>query len=208
MAGVWSCQPDTRIPMAQNGGRGVIAYDFTLRFRLTDISIAMDDRAERLFEAGCDDALVGTGRPGRIALAFTRGAASAREAVLSAMSDVLKAMPDAQLIGASPDLVGLTEVAEIMGFSRQNMRKLILGHGELSPASVHESTPSLWHLADMLNWLSGRGYAVDPTIADVARMTKQVNIAVQSAFADPGAQREIAEALDDLAAESQELGLY
>lgn len=173
----------------------MIDYDFALRFRLTGTAISNDDRVERLFEAGCDDALVGIGRPGRIALAFTRGADSASEAILSAMSDALRAMPDAQLIGASPDLVGLTDVAEIMGFSRQNMRKLILGGGELSPASVHESTPSLWHLADVLSWLWDRGYPVDPAIADVALMTKQVNIAVQSAHADPRAQREIAEAL-------------
>lgn len=173
----------------------MIDYDFTLRFRLDDSAIGSDDLIERLFEAGCDDALVGTGRPGRIALAFTRCAGSAREAVLSALSDALHAMPDAQLIGASPDLVGLTDVAEIMGFSRQNMRKLILGDSELSPTPVHESTPSLWHLTDMLSWLSDRGYPVDLAIADVAVMTKQVNIAVHCAHADPRAQREIAKAL-------------
>ncbi|TDB37017.1 MAG: DNA-binding protein [Actinobacteria bacterium] len=172
-----------------------MAYDFTLRFRLTDATISSSDRVERLFEAGCDDALVGAGQAGKMALAFTRSAASAREAVLSAISDARGAMPDAQLIGASPDLVGLTEVAGIMGFSRQNMRKLIVGSGEHAPASVHESTPSLWHLSDMLAWLSDRGYAVDPAIAEVAGMTKQVNIAMQCAAADPGAQREIAEAL-------------
>jgi len=173
----------------------VTAYDFILRFHLTDTGVSSDDRVERLFEAGCDDALVGIGRPGRIALAFTRDADSARSAVLSALADALRAMPDARLIGASPDLVGLTDVAQIMGFSRQNMRKLILSDGESAPASVHESTPSLWHLTDLLTWLSDRGYPVDPAIAEVAQTTKQVNIAVQCVQADPHAQREIAAAL-------------
>ena len=41
---------------------------------------------ERLGEAGCDDALIGVGRPGRIALNFDREADSAFAAVAGAVS--------------------------------------------------------------------------------------------------------------------------
>ncbi|MDO8848945.1 MAG: DNA-binding protein [Coriobacteriia bacterium] len=170
-------------------------YEFTLRFRITDSSVGIDDRLERLFEAGCDDSLPGIGRSGSIALAFTRSSESARDAILSALASALGAMPDATLIGASPDLVGLTDIARIMGFSRQNMRKLMLGGVEPGPAPVHESAPSLWHLADALTWLGGRGYSVDQALIDVAVVTMQVNLALELTRADPAAQRAIQKAL-------------
>jgi hypothetical protein len=47
------------------------------------------------------------------------------QALLSALSDVQRVMPDAKLVEASPDLVGLTDIANLLGFSRQYMRKLL-----------------------------------------------------------------------------------
>src|SRR5439155_384770 len=81
---------------------------------------------ERLGAAGCDDALVGIGQPGRIALEFTREAHSAEAALVSALTDVKRAIPSARLIEAAPDFVGLTDVAEVVGMTRQNMRKLMI----------------------------------------------------------------------------------
>lgn len=52
-------------------------HDFRLRFRLQPADADMDALVERLYEAGCDDALVGIGVPGRLALDFTREADSA-----------------------------------------------------------------------------------------------------------------------------------
>ena len=145
-------------------------YTFTLKYQLTD-----DDRdaralVERLGEAGCDDALVGIGQPGRLALEFTREAADADEAVRSALADVRQAAPSARLIEVAPDLVGLTDVAEIVGVSRQNMRKLMLAHPGSFPAPVHEGSASIWHLADVLTWMQAKGgYALALGILDVAR---------------------------------------
>jgi hypothetical protein len=170
-------------------------YEFTLRFRYTDQSVGVDERLERLFEAGCDDAVPGVGRSDSVALAFDRSAGSAREAVLSAIADVTHAMPDAQLLGASPDLVGLTDAAESMGFSRQNMRKLLMTAGGAAPACVHDGAPALWHLADILLWLDGKGYQVDRDLLEVAGITMQVNLAVQAARWDGALQREIARAV-------------
>lgn len=152
-------------------------YTFTLKYQLTD-----DDRdaralVERLGEAGCDDALVGIGQPGRLALEFTREAADADEAVRSALADVRQAAPSARLIEVAPDLVGLTDVAEIVGVSRQNMRKLMLAHPGSFPAPVHEGSASIWHLADVLTWMQAKGgYALALGILDVARAALQVNV--------------------------------
>src|SRR3990167_3343335 len=98
--------------------------EFTLKYRLSANDANHDALVERLYEAGCDDALVGLGVPGQLGLEFIREASSAEEAILSALADVRRAIPDAQLIEVGPDLVGLTEVADLLEMSRQNMRKV------------------------------------------------------------------------------------
>ena len=59
-------------------------YIFTLKYQLADDDRDSDALVERLGEAGCDDALVGIGQPGRLALEFTREATDAEAAVRSA----------------------------------------------------------------------------------------------------------------------------
>ena len=61
-----------------------------------------------------------------IALNLTKEARSASEAVSSSRSDVKKALPEAKLIEATPDFVGLTDIADILGCSRQNIRNLYI----------------------------------------------------------------------------------
>ena len=153
-------------------------YTFTLKYQLADEDRDADALVERLGEAGCDDALVGIGQPGRLALEFTREAADADEAVRSALADVRHAAPSARLIEVAPDLVGLTDVADIVGVSRQNMRKLMLAHPGSFPAPVHEGSASIWHLADVLAWLQAKGsYLLTRDVQEVARVALQVNVA-------------------------------
>ncbi|AOE64084.1 DNA-binding protein [Pseudomonas corrugata] len=153
-------------------------YTFTLKYQLADDDRTSDELVERLGVAGCDDALVGMGQPGRLALEFTRDAPDAIEAVLSALSDVRRAVPSARLIEVAPDLVGLTDVAEIVGVSRQNMRKLMLAHPNSFPTPVHEGSASIWHLADVLTWLQSKGsYSLTRNVLDVAQAALQVNVA-------------------------------
>jgi predicted DNA-binding transcriptional regulator AlpA len=72
----------------------------------------------------------------------------------------------------------LTDVAEIVGMSRQNMRKLMLAHPGSFPAPVHEGSTSIWHLADVLAWLQAKGsYALAKDMLEVARVALQVNVA-------------------------------
>lgn len=73
-------------------------YTFTLKYQLDDDDRDPDALVERLGAAGCDDALVGIGVPGRLALEFTREAADADAAVRSALADVRRAVPSARLI--------------------------------------------------------------------------------------------------------------
>lgn len=77
------------------------AFEFTLRFRLPTTFADVDQVVGALAEAGCDDATVGIGRPGRISLAFEREAGSALDAMASAVRNVERAIPGAELEDAS-----------------------------------------------------------------------------------------------------------
>lgn len=167
-------------------------YTFTLKYRLAEQDCDRDDIVERLGAAGCDDALIGVGQPGRLALEFTRDADSAEAAMVSALADVKGAVPSAKLIEAAPDFVGLTDVADVIGVTRQNMRKLMMSHAMSFPAPVHEGSTSVWHLADVLLWLQGRGsYKLEQSMLEVAIATRQVNLVKESRQLTPRAQREV-----------------
>ena len=154
-------------------------YDFSLRFDISGVTCTPAQCVELLAEAGCDDALVGTGIPGRIALEFIREAESAEDAVLSAISDVKRALPQATLIEATPDFVGYSDVADIVGKSRQNMRKMLLQTKKPGPIPVHEGTSAVWHLAPVLRWLRDeKCYAIDEHVIDLADTNMNINISV------------------------------
>ena len=156
-------------------------YTFTLKYQLSEQDSDPDALVERLGDAGCDDALVGIGQPGRLALEFTRAADSAQAAVRSALADVKRAVPSARLIEMTPDFVGLTDVAEAVGVSRQNLRQLMLAHTDSFPAPVHEGSASIWHLAEVLTWLDAKGgYELERSTLEVSRIAVQVNLAKET----------------------------
>lgn len=156
----------------------MITYEFTLMFGLPSADEDPGRHVEDLYEAGCDDATIGIGRKGMIALAFARDANSASAAVESAIRDVRKVIPEAKLIEASPDFVGLTEAAEIAGFSRQNMRKLALKDTTSFPVAVHAGNPTVYHLHSVLKWFQDvRKIAVPDWLVEMSAVTQQVNIA-------------------------------
>ena len=167
-------------------------YDFLLKFDLPDPEVNPEDFVDALYDAGCSDATVGTGQHGRIALNFTREANSAAEAVSSAIADVRKAIPKAKLIEATPDLVGLTDIAEILGCSRQNIRKLVIGHRSIFPSPIHEGSAAIWHLANVLQWFKAKGsYAIEDSLIEVSKAAMQVNIARQMQELEPAFHRNI-----------------
>jgi hypothetical protein len=163
-------------------------YEFTLKFRLPDIDADAAAFVGALARAGCDDATVGIGQQGRVALDFCREAGSALDAVLSAVHDVRTAIPGAELVEAAPDFVGLTDVAELVGCSRQNIRKLMVSNPGSFPSAVHEGAQSVWHLRPVLGWFSdAQQRHVDRALLEVSDATMKVNIA-REARRLPGAK--------------------
>lgn len=167
-------------------------FDFLLKFDLPDPEADPDKFVDVLYEAGCDDATIGIGQYGRVALNFTRKAASAFEAVASAIADVRKAIPEARLIEATPDLVGLTDIAEILGCSRQNIRKLMIANKSIFPSPIHEGSSAIWHLAKILPWFKAKGnYKIEDNLIEISGANMQVNIARQMQDLEPAFHRNI-----------------
>ena len=167
-------------------------FEFTLKFSLPNDSIEPSEYVEYLGAQGCEDALIGIGQQGRLALNFNREADTAFDAVYSAIRDVRRAIPKAQLVEATPDLVGLTDVADIVGCSRQYMRKLMLTSGASFPVPVHEGQSMLWRLSKVLVWLKDiKQYQIKDELLDVARANMQFNIAREASETDPTVQKNI-----------------
>ncbi len=161
-------------------------YEFTLKFQLPDTVANPDVYLDGLDKAGCDDALIGIGQKGKIALNFNRESTDALTALCSAIEQVKGVIPDAKLIEATPDFVGVSDIAEAVGCSRQNLRQLIINNYSSFPAPVYEGKSAIWHLSNVLDWLKeGKGYTIDSALLDMAKATMQLNITKEAFKLDP-----------------------
>src|SRR5882724_7872170 len=159
-------------------------YEFTLRFQLPGSKPKPDVWLDRLYEAGCDDATVGVGRKGFVALMFAREAATAEKAVSSAIRNVRKAIPGAELVAADPDLVNLAELAKLTGCTRQNLRKYAAGEirtvQRLFPPPAVSGPESFWRLAEVGHWISRHtSLKVKGEVLEIATATSKLNLKTQ-----------------------------
>ena len=161
-------------------------FEFTLIYKLKNDEEDPSTYMDALFEAGCDDAIVSLGKKGMISLDFIRDDKQANLAIIGALKDVKKAIPDATLVEASPDFVTTTELSKILDHSRQNARILMIKKD--SPSPVHMGSPNFWHLSEVFEWLLKENkianYHVDNTMIEVANVTKKVNLSIAMAGID------------------------
>ena len=167
-------------------------FEFTLKFALPDDSSDPEAFVEDLYEGGCDDAIVGIGQEGRLALQFNREADNALDAVKSSLNDVLKIVPEAKLIEVGPDLVGLTDIAKLLGCSRQNIRKLMVTNRVSFPQPVHEGSTAIWRLSKVLKWYkANQGKRIEPSLLEIAETSMQFNLVKETAEIDPEFSKKI-----------------
>lgn len=76
-----------------------MAHDFTLIYALNPELDSQDEVLRRLAGSDCADATVGWGRPGHVALAFSREARDRGVAVTLAAAQVAQVLPEAELVG-------------------------------------------------------------------------------------------------------------
>ncbi len=129
-------------------------YEFTLV--LSGVKELSQDTLDALYEAGCDDALIGM-RDGVAFADFVREAESPEEALQSAIRNIEQAGIGAKVEHIEPDeIVNMSELARRFRISREGVRKWI--GGERGPskfpspvAGLKQRSP-LWRWTDVLSW--------------------------------------------------------
>ena len=147
-------------------------WEFTLIVDGRDV--AQQEVADALWEAGCDDALVGQTN-GVPYLDFDREAATLEEAVTSAIADI-ETVPGLQVVRfVDSELVSMAEIAERSGRTRESVRLLVTGErgpgGFPAPVNDPRRPNRLWRWSQVERWLLNRrdqtGVVPDDRSADI-----------------------------------------
>lgn len=130
------------------------------------------ENLDRLFEAGCDDATFGE-RDGVYFADFDRTAPSFAEALVSAITQVEKAVPGLRAVRVEPEtLVTASEIAQRTKRTRENVRQLFEGTrgpgGFPTPVAWLSDRTRLWRWNEVAKWLSSAlNERIDAGQADV-----------------------------------------
>ena len=129
------------------------SHHFTLIVDSPDLE--SDAVLDALFEAGCDDALVGRS-DGVQYLDFDRKAESTVTAILSAIADV-ESVPGVEVIRLAGDgLVSMADIAVRTGRTRESVRLLVVnerGPGRFpAPVTDHRTRHRFWRWSEVRGW--------------------------------------------------------
>jgi len=129
-------------------------YEFTLV--LSEIEAISEDLENRLYEAGCDDALLGI-RDRTPYLDFDRESATAAEALMTAIEDAERAGAEIRVRRVEPDdLVSAAEIGNRTNRSRESIRLLAAGRrgpgGFPAPVSGMKRRTRLWRWSEVADW--------------------------------------------------------
>lgn len=140
-----------------NGARGtddMSVFTFTLVVEGPDLQT--DEIVNALYEAGCDDALVGRS-DGVQFLDFDREAESVGKAVMSAVADVESVEGILVSRIADAGLVSMADIAVRTGRTRESVRLLVAGErgpgGFPPPATDPRSRYRLWRASEVEHWM-------------------------------------------------------
>lgn len=153
-------------------------YEFTLRYQKLGPTLPDNDVDDALFEAGCDDALITRCSSGILEINFDRSAKSAVEALESALQCADDVLSNHRLIEVKPDYVGVTDIAEHYGVTRQYIQKII-GNNTLNvaPITVIGKT-SVYRLTDVFRAIEGQsisGGSVSLEKQALVNLTRLIN---------------------------------
>lgn len=129
-------------------------HSFTLIVEGPDLQ--SDEVIDALFDAGCDDALVGRA-DGIQYLDFDREADSLEDAVLSAVAGIEQVDGVEVVRIADAGLVSMADIAARTGRTRESIRLLISGErgqgGFPAPVTDPRSRYRLWRISEVEQWL-------------------------------------------------------
>lgn len=152
-------------------------YDFAIV--LEDSQRIDEDIADKLFESGCDDALIG-GRYGVDTIEFVREANSFREAVMSARLDVEHADKRLRVCRVEPsDLVTMAEIGRRSERSRENIRQMVTG--ERGPGGFPQPISGVLSKSPLWSWAQVAGHLFEQDVigeeaVEQAKEIKQINL--------------------------------
>ena len=73
-------------------------FQFDVMIRLPKCCPDVEDVLDRLYGAGCDDAVVGLGTPGLLGLSFIREGKDREAVIAGAVRDALSGLPEAAVV--------------------------------------------------------------------------------------------------------------
>ncbi|HFZ8994287.1 TPA: helix-turn-helix transcriptional regulator [Citrobacter freundii] len=157
-------------------------FNFTLT--LSGVTSSTPGLEDTLHSAGCDDALTcfyGTA----VYLEFDRERETLEQAILSAITDIESAATlNARVESVDSTLVGLSDIAELTGLSRQAISLLkdgARGAGQFpGPVQRVKGSSPLWRWQTIVDWLvSQRRISRQSPIIAHARTLDSLNLALQ-----------------------------
>jgi hypothetical protein len=133
---------------------------------------------DALFVAGCDDATPSV-RSGRVYLTFVREAPSLRDAVLSAIRDVMRAKIGASVLFVDNcNLVSQADIARRIGRTRQQVGQYVSGKrgpGNFpGPVCCLTEGHPLWMWCEVSYWLCENGI-VGEGVLEASRVVAAIN---------------------------------
>lgn len=154
-------------------------YNFSLT--LTGVTAETPGLEDALYVSGCDDGLICFyGKA--VYVEFDRESDSFANAILSAISDIEAAGIGAQVMSVDSQLVGLSDIAQLTGLSRQAIAMLkdgSRGSGDFpSPIQRLKGSSPLWSWRSVAAWLAEKG-KMGQELADNAQCLENINLALQ-----------------------------
>jgi predicted DNA-binding transcriptional regulator AlpA len=154
-------------------------YNFSLT--LAGVSSKTPGLEDALYVSGCDDGLICYyGKS--VYVEFDRESDSFANAILSAISDIETAGIGAQVMSVDSYLVGLSDIAQLTGLSRQAIAMLkdgTRGSGDFpSPLQRLKGSSPLWSWCSVAAWLAEKG-KMGQELADNAQCLENINLALQ-----------------------------
>jgi hypothetical protein len=131
------------------------SHQFTVIVEGADLQA--EEAANALFEAGCDDAMIGA-VDGIQYLDFDREADSFEVAVITAVTEIERAVPGVRVVRiANAGLVSMADIAKRLGRTRESVRLLVSGGrgpgGFPPPVTDPRSRYRLWRWSEVAEWM-------------------------------------------------------
>jgi hypothetical protein len=164
---------------------------FTIRFHIPGATEDGDHSVRAYEDSGLEDLglRLPIGNDGIFEAEFERPASTFAAAVLSALADLQRVFPEAELVRVEPDdLTTISGIAERIGRSHESIRLLV--QGKRGPgnfprsASAPEAKPQVWRWHEVVDWFE-REMNVQVPDAENARFLAMLNDILRLRLAAP-----------------------